>query len=208
MPFQKGNQYAKGNPPTKSSFKKGNIPWNKGKINIYSIKTREKMSIAHIGKEGYWKNKKRPYLWLNKIKKVTSGSFKKGHISYWKGKKRPRLSKEWREKIKNSNIGKHKGPKHPNWKGGININSQGYILIHKPQHPFCSSAGYVRRSHLVMEKMIGRYLIPEEVVHHKGTKYPLDSIENKQDDRPKNLQLFINQGEHQSFHKKLTSSQL
>ncbi len=30
-----GNQYAKGNDPNKTSFSKGNIPWNKGKKGIH-----------------------------------------------------------------------------------------------------------------------------------------------------------------------------
>ena len=29
---------------------KGNIPWNKGKIGVYSEETRQKMSEAHKGK--------------------------------------------------------------------------------------------------------------------------------------------------------------
>jgi 5-methylcytosine-specific restriction endonuclease McrA len=50
---------------------KGNIPWNKDKTNIYSEETLKKMSKSKqgmyqgennpmFGKEGYWKNKKRP----------------------------------------------------------------------------------------------------------------------------------------------------
>jgi len=93
-----------------------------------------------------------------------------------------------------------KGSKNPCWRGGI-INQGGYIEIFLPSHPFATKEGYIRRSHLVMEKMIGRYLIPKEVVHHKGIKYPLGSIENKQDDRPKNLELFVNNREHIKFHK-------
>ena len=52
-----------------------------------------------------------------------------------------------------------------------------------------------------MEEIIGRYLIPPEMVHHKGIKYPFGSIENKQDDRPENLQLFANRKKHTKFHR-------
>ena len=51
-----------------------------------------------------------------------------------------------------------------------------------------------------MEKHLGRYLKPEEIVHHKGTKYPMGSVKDKQDDRPENLQLFTNQSKHMEFH--------
>ena len=110
--------------------------------------------------------------------------FQEGHISQNKGKKFPQFS----------------GKRHWNWKGGIRKGS-GYIYVLKPKHPLATKTGYVRRSRLIMEKMLGRYLTRKEVVHHKGTKYPFGSIENKQDDRPKNLQLFVNHSKHMKFHR-------
>ena len=91
----------------------------------------------------------------------------------------------------------------PSWKGGYAKNSQGYILIYKPEHPFAKSNGYILHSHVVMEKIIGRYIKPKETIHHKGVHFPIKSIENKQDDSPENLQLFINNGKHMKFHSKL-----
>ncbi len=86
-----------------------------------------------------------------------------------------------------------------NCKGGKTQSSSVYILIHKPNHPVTTNR-YVLRSHLIMEKTIGRYITTREVVHHKGIKYPINSIKNKQDDRIKNLQLFNNKKEHTQFH--------
>ena len=77
------------------------------------------------------------------------------------------------------------------WKGGIKKHSSGYILIIRHDHPR-SINGYVKRSYLVMEKHINRFLKPEEVVHH------INSI--KDDDRIKNLKLFKNHSEHQKHH--------
>lgn len=37
----KGNRHAKGNSPNKTSFKKGNIPWNKNKKGIHLSKATE-----------------------------------------------------------------------------------------------------------------------------------------------------------------------
>jgi len=100
-----------------------------------------------------------------------------------KGKK---LSEEHKRKIG------RKGSKNPHWRGGI-IKRLGYIFIYQPNHPFCNNHGYVRRSRLVMEKILGRYLKPEEVVHH------INGV--KDDDRPENLQLFENNKAHIQFHK-------
>jgi len=65
---------------------------------------------------------------------------------------------------------------------------KGYICIYQPTHPNCDGMKYVRRSRLVMEKHIGRYLLPEEVVHH------INKITD--DDRIENLQLFKSHAQH------------
>ena len=64
------------------------------------------------------------------------------------------------------------GKNHPRWKGGQTEKS-GYIFMLQKEHPFANQKGYVRRSRLVMERHLGRYLSPEERMHHKGIKYPL-----------------------------------
>lgn len=165
--FKKGNQCAKGNPPNKTSFKKGcpspptafkkgHIPWHKG-----------------LKGKG--------------LVKPNSGSFQKGHPKpknayvFPKGKSHPMY-------------GIHKsGKESPSWKGG-KFKSRGYIYIYKPNHPFATQIGYVRRSRLIMEKHLGRHLTKKEIVHH------LNGIKN--DDRPENLKLFANNKEHMKFHHK------
>ena len=78
-----------------------------------------------------------------------------------------------------------------NWKGGKIITTSGYILIYSSNHPF-NCRRYVREHRLVMEKYLGRYLTPKEVVHHKN------GIVN--DNRLENLKLFKNDSEHTKFH--------
>lgn len=87
-----------------------------------------------------------------------------------------------------------KPPNHPSWKGGRNETQYGYIQIKlQPDdffYPMADSRGYVMEHRLVMAKALNRCLLPWEVVHHKGVKYPEGSIENKQDNRyPENLEL-------------------
>ncbi len=94
------------------------------------------------------------------------------------------------------------------WNGGRIKSKAGYIRIYMPKHPHCDPNGYILEHRLVMEKYIGRYLKPEEVVHHRGIRYPIDSIENKQDNRTKNLMLFENTGAHLTFHCLLRKMQI
>lgn len=82
-----------------------------------------------------------------------------------------------------------KGKKHYNWNGGIKIHL-GYRCIKCEEHPFAVN-GYVREHRLIMEKKIGRFLKPNEVVHH------IDG--DKLNNNIKNLKLF-ERGKHIGLH--------
>jgi len=110
------------------------------------------------------------------------------------------LSKDHRKKIGDA----QRMEKGNNWRGGKKL-QDGYIFIKIPSHPNSCFHGYVAKHRLIMEKHLGRYLISKEIVHHKGIKYPIGSIENKQDNRIKNLQL-VSRGEHLNLHKKINKS--
>lgn len=83
-----------------------------------------------------------------------------------------------------------KGVKHPMWHGGYFIRS-GYKFIWKPDHPHANNLGYVREHRLVMEKHLGRFLQPNEIIHHKN--------KNRLDNRTENLEL-TNQSAHAKMH--------
>ena len=109
---------------------------------------------------------------------------------------------KWKYLIKKSNFCSRscansynsKGNKNNFWNGGKSINCNGYVCIHSPNHPFKNNRGYVFEHRLVMEKHLGRYLVPEEKVHH------INGI--KTDNRIENLKLFKNESEHQQHHRK------
>ena len=87
----------------------------------------------------------------------------------------------------------------PGWKGG-EVKTLGYIFVKAKDHPYTSTEGYVKRSRLVMEKALGRYLKPQEVIHHINR--------DRSDDRLENLMLFESNGKHIKYHAKLRRQQL
>jgi len=70
--------------------------------------------------------------------------------------------------------------------------NHGRIYLYNPNHPLATYDGYVRRYRLVAEKCLNRYLTRQEVIHHID-KNPLN-------DKPENLYLFPNNGEHTVYH--------
>lgn len=84
--------------------------------------------------------------------------------------------------------GPPRGEHHPDWKGGKTRDRAGYVLVYCPDHPRAKLGRYVQEHRLVMEQHLGRYLEPQEVVHHKN--------DIRDDNRIENLQLFANNTEH------------
>lgn len=68
----------------------------------------------------------------------------------------------------------------------------GYIEIFRPGHPTADVRGYIMEHRLIMEQYLGRYLTPEEVVHHINGDVADNGIEN--------LKLFCNNAKHTREH--------
>lgn len=145
-----------------------------------------------IGIKRMKRNKRKFYkthsIW-NKGKKMPIGFGKRMSIAF-KGKI---VSEETKKKMR-KNHADFSGNKHPNWKGGRIKNVHGYMYIWNPSHPFINGINYVPEHRLIMEKHLGRYLKPIEIVHHINTI--------RDDNRPENLMLFKNISEHRKYHKK------
>lgn len=69
-----------------------------------------------------------------------------------------------------------------------------YVRVTNPQHPRADKRGIVRRAVLVMEEHIGRFLQPEEEVHHING--------DKTDDAIGNLSL-VTHAEHRRLEKNI-----
>ena len=131
-----------------------------------TIEHKRKISEALKGHKCPWLIKRNKSLWMRR--KVSEAK---------RGKKRPDVS----------------GKNHWRWgKRGKSKYGSGYIAILVPNHPFCNKYGYVYEHKLILEKKLGRYLKPEEEIHH------INKI--RDDNRIENLHLFKNKSEHSKFH--------
>jgi hypothetical protein len=86
---------------------------------------------------------------------------------------------------------KMRGSGNPKWRGGAYF-CGGYRYVYSPEHPLATKAGYVLEHRLAVEAVLGRYLLPTEVVHHKN--------KNTLDNRKENLSLCNSTGKHAAEH--------
>lgn len=97
-------------------------------------------------------------------------------------------NKEYKEKMRHiSRMSAKRGENHPNYRYGIYQtvkDKRWYVRSRNGQH--------VQYSHVVIEGIIGRELLSDEVVHHINKDFA--------DDRPDNLKL-MKRGEHARHHR-------
>jgi hypothetical protein len=156
-----------------------------------------------IGNQNPFYNRHHTYETKTKLSKLRIGrkfpklsEAKKGHILTKEHKLKlskammgRKFSETTIKKLKKANLGKN----NPMWQGGYTYNKDRYLMKREVSHPCCDNQKRVFVHRLVMEKYLGRYLKPEEVVHHINRK--------RDDNRIENLMLFANQIEHMQYHK-------
>lgn len=91
-----------------------------------------------------------------------------------------------------SKMANQNGENNPCWNGGKMVTQRGYVKVRKPNHPQADSRGYICEHRLVMESIVGRYLLPNEIVHH------IDG--NLCNNEPSNLMLLKSQTYHLYYH--------
>jgi len=157
------------------------------------IKKASRLKITKVGwtkkednflKDNY--NKYTHYILANMLNKSITGISNRLMFLKLKKSKKDLAFMQFKANKKYS-----KGKEHWNWKGGKMKSIYGYNLIYCPEHPYAKS-NYVFEHRLVIECEIGRFLKPEEIVHH------INKI--KTDNRIKNLMLLPNKKEHAKIH--------
>lgn len=162
-------------------------------LNSYGISTNYNARIANKTKHSMTDNEFADYLineYINKEKSLRQIGIELGVNATALRKYFKRFNIPFRETSEAKSIAT-RGNRSPNWNGGRNLRSNGYIEVYCPNHPKAKSRKYIYEHILVMEQHLGRYLNDNEIVHHING--------NKTDNRIENLQLMTN-SEHTATH--------
>lgn len=152
----------------------------------YSLQDLGKM-YGYTPSGMYYAMKKAGCVFTRKFKHPMSDKERARRGLINKGKK---LTDEQKRAISERNSCNYNGL---NGYGHTKNHKSGYVLAYAPKHPNAHADGYIMLHTVVMEQHIGRYLRPNEEVHHIN--------HNRADNRIENLQL-MDKHEHRAMHMK------
>ncbi len=145
---------------SKTEFKKGLIPWNKGLTKETDERVKE-ISEKLLGKE------------FTGERKLNLSKSHMGQIGYWEGKKRPNLNlgkthtKETKEKISENRTGKCTGEKHHNWLGGISFEPYGIEFNKKLKEQIRARDNHTCQECKHTQNQLGYKLIVHHIDYNK-----------------------------------------
>ena len=151
-------------------YKRKKPDWNKGKP--MSAEQKQKISASEKGRL------------VSEETRAKIAHSLKGHT----------VSEETKDRVREAQTGRMR-ERAAHWKGGRYTSSKGYVRVYAPDHPFAVARSYVLEHRLVLEKRLGRYLLPSEVGHHK------DGVKDNNEDG--NLHLCKTNSEHRKLHQNM-----
>jgi hypothetical protein len=87
-----------------------------------------------------------------------------------------------------------RGSNHGHWKGGLHKQA-GYVFVKQLDHPKAGTSGYVQVHVLEAERVLGKYLPENAVIHHAN--------EIKDDNDPSNLVICQDLAYHNLLHQRM-----
>lgn len=86
--------------------------------------------------------------------------------------------------------------RHPkNWAGGRKLDSDGYVLLSRPNHHRAQACGYVQEHVVIVEEILGMLLPKKAIIHHANEK--------RSDNRPENLVVCQGMSYHKLLHRRM-----
>ena len=157
--------------------------YNTGQFTIKELAKQHGVSTGFL----YYRLRDNGCKFIRKHRHPESESSKLNRAKALRGRK---LTQEQIEAIRERNSCNYNGL---NGYGHTKKHNGGYVLAYAPKHPRAHKDGYVMLHTVIMEQTIGRYLQPNEVVHHIN--------HNRMDNRVENLML-MDKHEHMTMHMK------
>lgn len=63
------------------------------------------------------------------------------------------------------------------WRGGKTV-SRGRAMLSAPKHPHANGRGYVPHHRVIFEECLGRFLTPDEILHHIDARKENNDVQN------------------------------